>query len=364
MSESGAVELTAAAIISQIEEGGVPREALLSFAHGLLPLERDEVISVIAYLAAHPDEEIAGRAAASLAEFPTRIVSALAANEEVPSATLERLAEATRDDAVLEALIRNRSFPDEAVLALARGAAASTQEVIVVNQARILRSPEILDVLLENPRLTPDVRRRALETREEFFDKKSRARLVEISIAEELATGALDAIADLLEAAAREPEGAASDDLLTRIPESERSDSKKQALFARILNMSVAEKVLLGFRGDRTARLILVRERNRLVSAAAIRNPRITDAEVESIAGMRNVEEEVLRIIGMRRDWMAKYPIILALARNPKAPVGVVLTLINRLTLRDLKGLKDDKGVSDAARSAARRAYQARTQKS
>jgi hypothetical protein len=106
--------------------------------------------------------------------------------------------------------------------------------------------------------------------------------------------------------------------------------------------------------------MILVRERNRLVSSAAIRNPRMSEGEVEAIAGMRNVEEDVLRIIGQRRDWTSKYPIAIALVKNPKAPVGVVLPLINRLTLRDLKGLKDDRGVSDAVRSNAKKLYQVR----
>ena len=73
---------------------------------------------------------------------------------------------------------------------------------------------------------------------------------------------------------------------------------------------------------------------------------------------MRNVEEEVLRLIGMRREWVAKYPIALALIKNPKAPLGVVLPLINRLNLRDLKFLKDDKGVSEAVRVNARKFYQ------
>ena len=52
-----------------------------------------------------------------------------------------------------------------------------------------------------------------------------------------------------------------------------------------------------------------------------------------------------------------------ALCRNPKAPVGVVLPFINRLTLRDLKGLKDEKGVQQVVRETARRVYQSRTQK-
>jgi hypothetical protein len=89
----------------------------------------------------------------------------------------------------------------------------------------------------------------------------------------------------------------------------------------------------------------------------------MTQNEVESIAGMRNVEEEVLRIIGMRREWMLKYPIMLTLVRNPKAPVALVIPLINRLVLRDLKGLKDDKGVTEIVRATAKKFYIARTQR-
>jgi prolyl-tRNA editing enzyme YbaK/EbsC (Cys-tRNA(Pro) deacylase) len=86
-----------------------------------------------------------------------------------------------------------------------------------------------------------------------------------------------------------------------------------------------------------------------------IKSPRITESEVEAFAGMRNIEEEALRLIGMKRDWMQKYPLMLALAKNPKAPIGVVLPLINRLNLKDLKTLSGDKGVSDAVRQSARR---------
>jgi len=103
--------------------------------------------------------------------------------------------------------------------------------------------------------------------------------------------------------------------------------------------------------------------RNKLICSAAMRNPRMNESEVESIAAMRNVDEEVLRLIGTRRDWTSKLPIINALVHNPKAPVGVVLPLINRLTLRDLKSLKDDKGVSEVVRTTARKLFVQRSQK-
>lgn len=363
MSEAHPAELSAAFIVGQIERGEIARDLLLSFARGFLPLERDEMITVLAYLASRDDdEEVVALARASLTDVPSRLVIGLASDEGARPEVLRNLSRATLDAAVLEALIRNRALPDEAVAELARSADPAVQEVIVINQTRILRSRAILDALLENPKLSADARRRALETREEFFDKKERARVVELGIDEELIDEPLDAIADLLEAAKAEQDAAPTPPI--PVTEAEKAEPKTQALFARILSMSVAEKVLLAFRGDRTARLLLVRDRNRLVCSAAIRNPRMTETEAEMIAGSRNVEDEVLRIIGMKRDWMSKYNILVALCRNPRAPVGVVLSAINRLTLRDLKGLKDDKGVTEVVRATARRAFAARTQKS
>ena len=82
------------------------------------------------------------------------------------------------------------------------------------------------------------------------------------------------------------------------------------------------------------------------------------------IAGMRNVDDEVNRLITTRRDWMQKYAIVNNLCHNPKTPVGVVLTLINRLTLRDLKALREDKNVGEVVRQTAKKFYVARTQRS
>jgi hypothetical protein len=352
-------ELSAAAVIQQIESGGVPREALRTFAHGFLPLEQEDVIAVLAYLATSEDSEISALAGTTLADTPTRAILGIASNEAAPPEHLARLARVSRDNAVLEALIRNRGLDDATVAQLALRADPLLQEIIVINQARILRAPEILDALLQNPSLSGDVRRRVLETREEFFDKK--ARIAELGIEEDLIDAPLDPILDLLEAAQAEDAAPAADAKPSLIlTDADANDPKKEALFSRILKMTVAQKVLLAFRGDRTTRLILVRERNRLVSSGAVRNPRMSDGEAESIAGMRDVTEDVLRLISLRRDWMSKYPIVLALARNPRTPVGVVLPLINRLTLRDLKGLKDDRGVAEVVRATARKMYQAK----
>lgn len=362
MSSAGPAELNASGVISNIEAGAYPREVILTIARGFLPLPQDDLITVLAYLSTSADGEISEVAHASLGDVPARIVHAFASNDQANPAHLEILVRATTDRTILEALVRNRAVSDEAITVLARAADPHVQEVIVINQQRILRAPQILDALLENPQLSPDARRRALEVKEEFFEKQARlALLAEESIeeAEEIDAQSLDAIRDLLEQAEA---AQVADKVETPVDlvGTEAEDPTKVSTWAQLSKMTVGQKVQLAYKGNKTVRSILVRERNRLVASAAIRNPRMTESEVEAIAGLRSVEEEVLRLIGMRRDWTSKYNIALALARNPKAPVGVVLPLINRLTLRDLKGLKDDKGVSEAVRANARKMFQAK----
>jgi hypothetical protein len=359
MSSSTPLELNATSIIGLIETGAYPRDILATFARGFLPIEQGEVVAVIAYLCSSTDDEIAATARQTLGDTPSRVVVAFAENENNSPANLDFLARATNDNFVLESLVRNKAFPDSSVADLARRAEAHVQDIIVTNQSRIIRAPQILDGLLENPYLSPDNRRRAMEVREEFFDKKARlqAAVAKFDLEASEDEAPMEAIADLLALAEAEPQ---PDQPLPELPEQEKQDPAKQSIWAQITQMTVGEKVLLAFRGDKTVRSILIRERNRLICSSTMRNPRMTMTEVENISGMREVDQEVLRLISLRREWMAKYPVVLALAKNPRTPVGVVLPLINRLTLRDLKGLKDDKGVSEVVRTTARKFYQAR----
>ena len=363
MSSAAPSELSAAVIIERIAADILPREALETIAGGFLPLPQEELVPVLAYLALHGDAALAAASRTSIGDIPSRIVHGFASSESAPPQHLMLLMRVSEDPVILEALIRNRAVPDDAVAELAQRADAAMQEIVVINQARILRAPQILDALLQNPRLSVEARRRALETREEFFEKKARidaARIVDEDEADlELPD---DAIADLLAKAAEEDaKGPAP--APPEVNPAELQDGRKQSIFTKILLMTVSEKVQLAYKGGRTERMILVRDRNRLICTAVMRNPRMNESEIEQIAGMRGISDEVLRLIGLRRDWMAKYNIAITLARNPKAPVGVVLPIINRLTLRDLKNLKDDRGVAEVVRVTARKVFIQRSQK-
>jgi hypothetical protein len=116
----------------------------------------------------------------------------------------------------------------------------------------------------------------------------------------------------------------------------------------------------MAMKGNREARNILIRDPNRVVAQAVIKNPKITDQEIEKIVKMRTVPQDVLRQIAMNRQWARNYSIIHNLALNPRTPVGEAMSIITRLQPRDLISMSKNKNVADAVRRHALRIYTAR----
>lgn len=123
----------------------------------------------------------------------------------------------------------------------------------------------------------------------------------------------------------------------------------------RLATMSVMQRMKVATRGTREERTVLIRDPNRLVAAAVLSSPKLTENEVEQIARMANVSEEVLRVVGTNRAWTKNYTVTANLVRNPKTPVAISMNLMNRLTERDIKMLTTDRNVPEPLRMAARK---------
>jgi hypothetical protein len=124
---------------------------------------------------------------------------------------------------------------------------------------------------------------------------------------------------------------------------------------ARLSSLSVMERMKLAMRGTREQRAVLVRDPNRLVASAVLSSPKLTGSEVEQIAKMTNVAEDVLRVIGTSRAWTKNYGVVAGLVRNPKTPVAISLTLLQRVNDRDVKMLAIDRNIPEPIRIAARK---------
>jgi hypothetical protein len=136
---------------------------------------------------------------------------------------------------------------------------------------------------------------------------------------------------------------------------------KKLSLLARIAKLDVGEKSKLARTGDKDTRSILIRDSNKQVSMAVLANPKMTIQEIEMTAASRNVTEDILREIGNNRDWCKSYTVILALVNNPKTPIGISLTHLPKLLLRDIRFISKSKGIPDAIRMTAKRIAQKKT---
>jgi hypothetical protein len=125
--------------------------------------------------------------------------------------------------------------------------------------------------------------------------------------------------------------------------------------------MNAKDRMKLALKGDREARSILIRDSNRVVCSAVVKNPRITEQEIENISAMRTVANEVLRLIAMNRTWARSYTIIHNLARNPRTPIPTAMSVLLRIRTKDLLQLTQNRNVSETVRRQAQRLAQARS---
>lgn len=133
------------------------------------------------------------------------------------------------------------------------------------------------------------------------------------------------------------------------------AEEDERSALQRISALNVAQRLALAMKGSREERQILIRDPNKIVGVAVLSSPKMTDTEVESIAKMASISEELLRIIANTRAWMKNYQVVVALAKNPKTPVAVSMNLLSRLSERDLRVLSSDRNIPDVLRLTARK---------
>jgi len=154
---------------------------------------------------------------------------------------------------------------------------------------------------------------------------------------------------------------AAGDDALIAEPggdadeEFGEEDDSKESATQKIAKMSFTQRLKAASKGSREMRAILIRDPNKMISAAVLSSPKLSEPEVEAIAGMGSVSEEVLRSIGTNRQWMKNYTIVLRLCKNSKTPLALSMNLMNRLQDADLTRLSVDRNVPEPLRAAARK---------
>jgi hypothetical protein len=321
-----------------------PREARMMAARGALPLPPVDLATVLFALMHDPDAEVKSTARESLEGLPENVIEPVLAGATHP-AVLSHLAHACRDDERrCEKLALNSATDDATIAFLATLPFKAVVEIVANNQERMLRAPEIVDALGSNPLTGRSVIDRILS----FLGVEEPREEPEIEdgpVSDSQATAALRAVL--------------GDDLghlaQAMVEESEVTSSDDANLYALIQKMNIVQKVKLARLGNKEARNLLVRDRNKVVAVAAVSSPKLTDNEVVTIAQSRNVCDEVLRIISSNRQWTRNYKVKLSLATNPRTPQPTAMKFVNFLQDHDLRSIVKSKDVPTAISTHARR---------
>ena len=362
----------------------------------MLPLSNEESLEVLVVLTSDANQDVSAAAIATMGTLNPESFSHLASQSGTPSDVLGFLClwpSSPRE--LVEALIFNPSTPDGALAQLAaRSADSKIIEAISLKQQSLIRTPEIIDAILTNAARSAEAERRAKEVREEFFEKQFGVRmiaeeqrvqadaariaetiaretvqiggfedlvrlgLIEEGIDDELVTEYEEQYGPLVETAPGPGEQLDIERIIGEVvQEEELLTVDRIPVFQRVALMSVKDRVMLAIKGTREARMILIRDPNRMVAGAVLRNPRLTDTEVESIASVKTVPEDVLRQIGQNRAWTRSYIVIHNLVKNSRTPIAISLTFLSRIQTRDLRALAQNKNVSDVVRQSSYRLY-------
>ncbi|MBP6003824.1 MAG: hypothetical protein KA746_10365 [Pyrinomonadaceae bacterium] len=393
-------------VVKAVVEGTAPRPAQVAASRGILPLPQADLLEILVTFSEGNDPELRENARLTLGtQSSSALETTLEAVDVSPAVLSYFSVQEHLPTSVYQAILHNPQTPTTSVAAFARKTTSGELlELISLNQQLLIRDSTIIDAIIGNSHRTSEAERRAAETKREFFEKERGAQ----QIANELRAQGKEAAAEFIEQAefAEDLDAAGlsvedalflaqhievldreTDDSwlgLEYIEEIyEESEAERQAtldkilgelrneeedipgerisMINRIMRMGVKDRVKLGMKGDREARNILIRDPNRLVSSAVVNNPRISEQEIENIASMRSISEDILRQIASSRQWSRSYSVMHSLARNPRTPIANALTIMSRLQLRDLTALSKNRNVSDAVRRHATRLLSART---
>jgi hypothetical protein len=137
--------------------------------------------------------------------------------------------------------------------------------------------------------------------------------------------------------------------------ELEDDEEAFKSTYQLAMEMGVSEKIKMALTGDKEWRMLLVKDKNKLVSGSVIKNPRITDGEILIITKCQLNNDDILREICTNKDWTKNYQIRKSLVENCKTPIQHTLRFLAGLTSKDLGLLAKSKNVPSIIATQARR---------
>ncbi|ADR19574.1 hypothetical protein [Calditerrivibrio nitroreducens] len=134
----------------------------------------------------------------------------------------------------------------------------------------------------------------------------------------------------------------------------------EENLYQKISKMTIPQKIKLALKGNKSARMYLIRDPNKQISTSVLSNPKITEDEISFMVRNKSTPEHIIREIGKNNTWINNYSIAKDMVFNPKTPLDISMNLLGRLSLSDIEKLSKSKDVPTALKNQALRIFQAK----
>ena len=348
--------------------GHAPTHIRLLMAQGAMPLPAQEAIELLVHLTGDDDGDISSQASETITTWNELEILAILGRKDCPAIIFDYFADTRHPEHLLDAIAANPAAPGKTIAHLATSASLSLLDAILDNRMRILEFPAILESIRRNPSADARILGLVQEIEIEFLGEKRTDYTIESAVKTEdeetdvhaTPETALDFEAEI-EMLLSTPPPPDIELSLEELPlEIDAGDSN---INARIATMPPKEKIKYALFGTREIRAILIRDTNREVARTVLRSPKLRENEVEAIAAMRNVSEDIIREISNRREWIKNAIVVYNLARNPKTPTAIAQRLMPRLRAHDLNLMARDRSIPDATRNCALRLVKQRATK-
>lgn len=354
MTEKGrSVRLRVSPQVARIVNKEAPREVQLLAARGAIPLQGQDLLTALFFLFHGGDPELRQAVIATLTGLPPGILVPAVGNPDLHPHLLDFVARLRpKETVVMEPLLANPATPVATLVRLAAVAEGPLLSLIACNDQRLAQIPELAAALIANPHAD-----RGLKFRLGWTEPVPTA---PAETTEEDPTAAVP-----VDEAGDGPQGGEEDETEepAEVEEVEEVEEINQSKYQQSLQMEVADKIKIALTGDKEWRNIFIKDANKLVSSAVLKNPRITEPEVLAIAKNRTSNEELIRLITINREWVKVYEIQKALVLHPRTPLPKALRYMNVLTPKDLKNLAKSRNVAQVVANNARRMVAAKDKK-
>jgi hypothetical protein len=316
---------------------------------------------------------VSAKAKQTLEALPPPILSG-ALTADLDPAVITLLCEGYSSKAdVVEKLLRMPRIDGDALTILAERADEKIGEIVATNEQRLLENPTVIEKLYMNKRVRMSTANRILELAVRNGLELSIPAFKEAAAAiqNELVAEPTDEptfedklFREVDRLAAQVHIDSAVEDTHELDDEGEeRVREVLKPLYQQIAEMSVSDTIRTATLGTGSARLILVRDSNRLVACAAAQSPMMNENDAARISASRQVCDDVLRIIARNREFTRSYQVKLNLVMNPRTPLTFSARLVPLLRDSDLRSLAKSKNVPSAIQQAVRQQLSKKTRR-